>query len=55
MAEGWGESRQPPPPPAAAALPALAAAGRRLLLALYALALERGYRFYSFGDAMLLL
>jgi S-adenosylmethionine:tRNA ribosyltransferase-isomerase len=30
-------------------------AGRRILLDSYAKAIESGYRFYSFGDAMLIL
>jgi S-adenosylmethionine:tRNA ribosyltransferase-isomerase len=32
-----------------------ALAGRERVLAAYREALDRGYRFYSFGDAMLLL
>jgi len=30
-------------------------AGRERILETYRLAIERGYRFYSFGDAMLIL
>ena len=37
------------------AAPGEADAGRRLMLDTYALAVREGYRFFSYGDAMLIL